>query len=153
MFAYLGDDIKLGVSAWTAPTNKNDSYSNDLVKHAVVSGKPVVQKMGQALDIQKLDFYCCEKFCDPQAELLKLKAAYKLSTPLPLVFGNGDFDAIKYTVEKLDVTTKRTTSSGKIVQFSASMDLVEATLMAGLSFSNTPAGIAAKAAINPLTRR
>ena len=152
LLGMLGN-IPLGGNVFTGPIGQEVKRKNDIVQHEVVSGKPVVQYMGQALDTKTLEFYFCETFCNPTAEWGKLYMAYQSRSPMALVLTGGPFTGLKYTVESLSDKTEATTRGGRISRISATMELLEAPLMSGLAFSLPSPATIARAVLNPLTRK
>jgi len=125
IFALLGD-IRIGDAVWTGPTGAKEARKATLVEHKVARGKPVVQDMGDELDGKKLEFFFDETFCEPMAELGRLQAAFQSRRPLALVAGDGSFAGVSWLVEAIDVTTLKTTPTGRPVRLKVSLDMKEA---------------------------
>lgn len=149
MFALLGK-IRIGVSAHTGPTASNEALKNDYAEHAVLEGKPVLQKMGEALDLRNLSFFFDETFCDPGAENAKLMAAHITQSPMPLVIGLSIYQGKSFVVEATTIEHQKTTPSGIVTRLEGKLKLKEAP--AGPPFLNAP-GRGAAALINPFIQR
>lgn len=155
---YLFGSIPFGVKALTGPSGHSIGRKNTFAQHGVTRGKPVLQDIGSELDTQTFDFFFSEEFCDPAAELIKLEAAFALKTPLALVLGDGTFAGLRYVVEGLDITIKKTDRRGGVVRVEASMTLLENPvanllgLISGIAKARAPALISV-AINNPLVRR
>lgn len=156
MFASLGP-IRIGVSAFTGPTQASEAEKTAFARHNVAEGKPVLQDRGDDLDTKKLRFFFDEAWCDPEAEMAKLRAARASRQPLPYVTGGGTYTGARYVVEGIDGDIKRTTAGGRIVRIDASMTLIEMPVrdLAGFAdiFARAAApGLAAAAGLNALVR-
>lgn len=154
---FLGD-IPMGSDDLTGPTAQSMSHKSTFATYDVARGKPVIQQVGEELDTQSFDFFFSEEFCDPQAELNKLKLAFSLRSPLPLLFASGGFIGQRYIVEALDVRVQKTNRSGRVVRVEASLKLIEAPvfdllrMLGGLARAAAP-GLARSASRNPTRRR
>jgi phage protein U len=125
IFAMLGD-MPIGNAAWTGPTAAGEKRKATLVEHKVARGKPVVQDMGDELDDKTLEFFFDETFCEPQAELSKLEAAFDRRRPLAYVGGDGSFNGVRWIMESLDVKTLKTTPMGRPVRIKVTATMKEA---------------------------
>lgn len=149
MFALLGN-IRIGVSAHTGPTASNEALKNDYAEHAVLEGKPVLQKMGEALDLRNLSFFFDETFCDPSAENAKLISAHKTQSPMALVMGLASYAGKSFVVESTSIEHQKTTPSGQITRLEGKLRLKEAS--GGSALSSGPArGL--RALVNPFIQR
>lgn len=148
MFAVFGG-ITLGLSHLTGPTGQSDKYANSYAKHDVIRGKPVLQEIGQELDIRELNFFFDEVFCDPETEWAKLSGIYQLKQAQPFASGTS-FDGRRYVVETLTRDVRKTTRrGGAVVRLEASMTLVESPVPDMLSFALGAARDAASAIGSP----
>lgn len=143
-------DINFGSDVLTAPTAFGEELSNSLPEHKVVRGKPVLQDTGEELDQRSFSFFFDETFCDPEAELAKLRAAHASREALALVPASGAYRGARYVAVSISPKIEKTREDGRVTRVSASMKLKEATgsRVAGPSLASS-----ALALINPLTRR
>lgn len=123
-FALLGD-IRIGDATWTGPTSAGEAKKAARPEHKVSRGKPVRQDMGDDLDTKKLEFFFDETFCDPQAELDRLMAAFDARRGLDYVGGDGSFTGVRWVIDAMDVKTLKTTPRGRPVRLKISLDMVE----------------------------
>lgn len=157
MFAFLGT-IRLGFKAMTGPTSASETEKSTFAKHNVAEGKPVLQDMGDELDTKKLAFFFDEGFCDPLDELDRLRSARASRQPLPFVPGDGNYTGARYIVESIEISTKRTTISGRVTRLEASLVLTESpvqdlTGLSGVLARGLAAGISALSGLNVQVRK
>lgn len=96
----------------------------DFAEHALIEGKPRLQFIGDQLDEYALEFTFHDYFCDPQAELVKLKQAKDGHKAMAFVLGNGDYKGYFVITELRHVLTQ-TSSDGTIIAMTANMTLRE----------------------------
>ncbi|SNY91457.1 Phage P2 GpU [Cohaesibacter sp. ES.047] len=154
VYAYLGD-FTLGQSnAMSGPKSDSQTWGNTIHEHKVVRGKPVPQYAGEELDKRTLEFFFDESFCDPQTEYARLKAARSSGSVMPFTSGHGDYDGTHYQITSISPVIEKTTSGGRIVRLSASIELLEVPSFAlSLRSAVSAVATAASAIINPLTRK
>ena len=156
--AFFLGSIPFGSNTMVGPTGENFNMRNTFAEYSVTRGKPVLHEIGEELDTQSLDFFFSEEFCSPASELAKLKAAFALKTPLPLVFGNGVYLNKRYVVDSLSGQILQRDTSGGIVRVEASMGLRESPvsgllgLISSIARGRAPA-IRSRASSNPNARR
>ena len=143
-------DISFGSDVLTGPTSFGEELTNSLPEHAVVRGKPVVQDTGEELDKRSFAFFFDETFCEPEAELAKLRAAHASRSALALVPASGAYRGKRFVVVSISPDIKKTRENGRVTRVSASMKLKEAT---GSAISGPAIASLAIALVNPLTRR
>jgi phage protein U len=125
IYALFGD-IRIGDAVWTGPVSASETRKAALVLHKVSRGKMPVQDHGDDNDHKELGFFFDETFCEPQAELGKLQAAFAGREALPLVSGDGAFDGVRWLIEDMSVETLKTTPAGRPVRIKVKLKLVEA---------------------------
>lgn len=122
MYAQLGDIIfegLKGITAWRAKS------AQVLAQHAVIDGKPRLQKTGDALDELTLDMTFHRVFCVPETELAKIKQHIADGSVLPLLTGLGELVG-NFTIAGMDTAINHTGPTGLIVSSSVSLNLLEA---------------------------
>lgn len=67
-------------------------HSVDYAEHKLIDGKPRLQWIADNLDEINVTLVFHTMFCDPTAELNKLKQAMTAHEPAALVFGNGEYN-------------------------------------------------------------
>lgn len=125
MLSVLWGSITLGVDHLTGPIAAQTKYKNTDVEHATARGKPQVQEIGQERDEQSFSFFFDETFCDVELQHARLLAAYRSRSSAPLVIPGAAFRGALWRIETLDVTTKATTASGRLVRIEASVTMKE----------------------------
>ncbi|MCJ7996061.1 phage tail protein [Rhizobium cremeum] len=156
---YLLGSIPLGIAPLTGPTAHDFSYANTFAQHATTRGKPALQEIGEELDARNITFFFSEEFCTPATELAKLKAAFLLKTPLPLVLGTGEYDGKRYVVETMSGAILKTNKSGAVVRVEATIGLLEDPVVGGVaslisSLAKTrAAGLSGNSSSNPEVRK
>ncbi len=146
----------MGSDALTGPVAQDVSAQNTFAQYDVARGKPVLHEVGEELGTQSFEFFFSEEFCDPEAELARLKHAFSTKTPLPLLTKLGVFSGVRYVVEGLEVSVKKTTASGRIVRLDATITLIEAPVNSLLGLATRLAQAVAPGlvgAVNPNIRR
>lgn len=86
MYAQLGDIIFDGR---LTPESKEYTKSASYAEHALIDGKPRLQKTGDALDEIKLVMHLHRSFCSPESEIAKLNSHMAAGTSLRYVTGTG----------------------------------------------------------------
>lgn len=150
MLGLFGTSI-IGTNHLTGPIADTESKSARFARHEPVRGKPVFQDLGDDANTKQLNFFFDEVFCNPEVELGKINLAYKTRIPMRLFIDLVGFEVNVFLIERLRVTTKKTTPSGRVVRVELQVDLIESTLdVTGLR--NAAAGLA-RAIRNPFIRR
>lgn len=108
------------------PTAQSERTTADYAEHARLQGKPILQWVGDGLDELSLEITLHASVGDPEAQLRELKLAMAAHEPLPYVLGSGDYRGI-YLITALDVTTRKTEGSGRLVAALVSLTLREYT--------------------------
>lgn len=122
MYCQLGDivfDGLKGIESWSVEGN-DASYG----EHALIDGKPRLQKTGDALEELSLSFRLHARFCNPQEELAKLNKAKTDGEILPLLMGDGRYIS-DYVVISAPYTVDHALSDGTIVQATVALSLKE----------------------------
>lgn len=123
MYAQLGDIIFEGLKGFTGYRAK---YAQQLAQHALIDGKPKLQKTGDALDELQVDMTFHRSFCNPESEIAKLKQYVLDGAILPLITGTGETVG-NFTVASMDVSVSHTGPSGLLVLSTVSVNLLEAS--------------------------
>ena len=134
----------------TGPTSDSEDKSARFARHDLVRGAPALQDLGDDAGRKQLSFFFDETFCNPEAELLKINAAFKGRIPVKLFFDLTGFEVGVFVIERLRIKRQKTSPSGRAVRISVDVDLVEST--GDTVPLAAPAGIG-RATINPTLRR
>ena len=121
MYAVLGD---IQFDLITYFDGFESTFSADYAEHAMIAGKPRLQYVGLALDEISIALAFHHLFCDPEAELAKLKEALANHQAMALVLGNGDYKGW-FVLTDVQATAQQTDTKGAIVALEASLTLRE----------------------------
>ncbi len=122
MYCQLGDIVFEGLKgfeAWSVDGNEA-SYS----EHALIDGKPRLQKTGDTLQELTLTFRLHAKFCNPAQELTQLEKAKTDGEILPLLMGDGTYVS-DYVIIAAPYTVDHALADGTIVQATVTLSLKE----------------------------
>ncbi|MDH4869807.1 hypothetical protein E8E91_03130 [Pseudomonas sp. BN515] len=108
------------------PSAQSERTTAEYAEHARLRGKPLLEWIGEGLDEVSLEITLHAAVGDPEAQLRRLKQAKSAHEPLPYVLGSGDYRGI-YLITALDVTTRKTEGSGRLVAASLNLTLREYT--------------------------
>ena len=138
------------------PSELVEDYSIDYVEHAVISGKPQVQVMGDSLDRMTLTIHGHDEVSDANAIYQSLKSMIRSKQSFPLLFASGEYLG-RYLSETLSITRINQTADGTIKEFEAELSLVESAGSFGgvfgiLSSLLSAPAIISKAIINPSSK-
>lgn len=87
MYAQLGDIVFDGLKGFSDYSNRK---SASIAQHAVIDGKPRLQKTGDMLDQITLGMLFHASFCVPEDEIAKIDTALMTGSILPLITGLGE---------------------------------------------------------------
>ncbi|MCZ2899151.1 phage tail protein [Burkholderia thailandensis] len=121
MFAVLGDipfDLVGYFDGFDA------TFGADYAEHALIDGKPRLQRIADRLDEIRIALSFHYRFCDPEAELAKLHTAQRAGRAMALVFGNGDYKGW-FVLTEVQATHKQSDPSGSVLALDASITLKE----------------------------
>lgn len=102
-------------------------FSANYAEHALIEGKPRLQRVGDNLDEFTWDMVFHAGFCQPELEMLKLRSAVAQNEALPLVFANGDYKGLFVPVDA-SVTSRQTMRDGTLIWVDARLTLREYVL-------------------------
>lgn len=128
MFAMLGPISFRLITYFEGVTNKQ---SWDYAKHDVIEGKPRLQFMGGALEEVTIDLLFHVSYCNPEAEMAKLRIAGTMHTALPFIYGSGQYVGM-FVVKQIQSTTRQTDKRGGLVSITAKVSLMEHGGLGGL---------------------
>ncbi|XLM22142.1 phage tail protein, partial [Chromobacterium piscinae] len=121
MFALLGD---VQFDLITYFDGFESQFGADYAEHALMEGKPRLQWMADKLDEIRIQLSFHSQYCDPEAELLKLRQALTDHQAMALVLGNGDYKGW-FVLTELQATSKQTDKAGTLIALEASITLRE----------------------------
>lgn len=121
MYAQLGDIVFEGVNSFSTLSDKRETV---YVEHALIQGKPLLQKVGENLTEFTFEISFHVGFCDPETEFKKLNDARHFGTIMPFIFGNG-FIHGTYVITTIDRSWNQTDKLGNIVSITCNITLKE----------------------------
>ncbi|MFA7505721.1 MAG: phage tail protein [Burkholderiaceae bacterium] len=121
MFAMLGP-ISFRLITYFEGLSNRRGY--DYARHEVIEGKPRLQWMGDDLEEVDIDLMFHVSYCNPEAELAKLKVAGSMHTALPLIYGSGQYVGM-FVIRTIRSTARQTNARGALVAVTARVSLVE----------------------------
>ena len=123
MFAILGE---VEFDLITYFDGLETRFGAEYAEHALITRKPRLQFVGDKLDEVKIDLVFHASYCDPEAELVRLRNALASHEALSLVLGNGDYKG-RFVITDLTATGRHTDTAGTLLAVEASVDLREFT--------------------------
>jgi phage protein U len=121
MFALLGD---VQFDLITYFDGFESEFGADFAEHTLIEGKPRLQFIGDKLDEIRIQLAFHQYYCDPEAELVKLKTALAGHQAMALVLGNGDYKGW-FVLTSVQATSKHTDKAGTLVALEAGITLRE----------------------------
>jgi len=100
------------------------SFGADYAEHALIEGKPRLQFIGDRLDERNWSLVFHAGFCDPEAELQKLRRLIASHGAAPLTFANGDHKGFFVPLEA-SVGFRQSSRDGTAIWIEASLKLRE----------------------------
>ncbi|QOK96819.1 phage tail protein [Ralstonia pseudosolanacearum] len=121
MFALLGD---VQFDLITYFDGFELQFGADFAEHALIEGKPRLQFVGDQLDEIRIQLAFHAYYCDPEAELAKLKKAVAAHQAMALVLGNGDYKGW-FVLTEAQATSTQTDKAGTLIALEANITLRE----------------------------
>ncbi|MEX3690084.1 phage tail protein [Paraburkholderia sp. BR14263] len=137
LYALLGD-VQFGLPAYF--TGSETRFGAEYAEHKLIDGKPRLQSTGDKLDEITWNVVFHAGFCDPEAELQKLRKLIASHTAAPLHFANGDYKGT-FVATDCTVTTRQTMRDGTLVWLEGTVSLkeyVEPPVLVEQTASQTP---------------
>lgn len=123
MFAILGE---VEFDLITYFDGLETRFGAEYAEHALIARKPRLQFVGDKLDEVKIDLVFHASYCDPEAELVRLRNALASHAALSLVLGNGDYKG-RFVIADLTAIGRHTDTAGTLLAVEASVELREFT--------------------------
>lgn len=101
-------------------------FGADYAEHPLIGRKPRLQQVGDQLDEIRIDLVFHAAYCDPVAELARLRQAMASHDARSLVLGNGDYKG-RFVISGLTATVRQTDNAGTLLALEASLQLREYT--------------------------
>lgn len=135
-FALLGD---VQFELITYFDGLDGKFGVDYAEHARIEGKPRLQRVGDKLDEWSLKLKFHQTYCDPEAELIKLKDAMRTYTPASFVLATGSYKG-DFVITDMSLNSEQTTKEGALISATVDVTLREAVGLPGVKARpNAPA--------------
>lgn len=121
MYAVLGD---VQFELITYFDGMEAQFGVEYAEHPVIGGKPRLQWVGDKLDEFSLDLTFHMSYCDPEAELLKLREAMLARQARQFVLGNGAYKGW-FVITDVKATSRQTDKAGGLIALDANVTLRE----------------------------
>lgn len=121
MYAQLGSTRFEGLKGFSSFSK---SVESSLAEHALIDGKPRLQRIGDGLVNIDFGMVLHQRFTTPAADLSTLETARANGDILPLVSGSGDFLG-NFVIRSLSHNTVQQADDGSIIECEVSVSLIE----------------------------
>lgn len=121
MLAQLGD-IKF--TSVISPTSQDRSTAAVYAEHALIDGKPRLQRLGDALDKITMVMKFHTSFCDPEEKISQLKNHLLAGDTLEYINGAGDLLG-DFLVVSMKETPVQLADSGRYIEVDVEVQLIE----------------------------
>lgn len=121
MYAQLGNIIFTPVKGFTDVSVTSET---NLVEHALIDGKPKIQRVGTNLETMEITILFDVAFCTPQSEVDALNSSREAGEVMPLVMGSGRFVG-NYVIKSVQQTKVHEATDGTLLQAEVSLSLME----------------------------
>lgn len=121
MYAILGDIRFEGYKGFADFSATNETV---LSEHAVIEGKPRLQKTGEKLEEITLKFLLHSLYTNPEADLETLQTYRREARVVPFVSGSG-YNYGDYAVKSISRTLTQTDNDGNIIGIEVEVSLIE----------------------------
>lgn len=146
-YAVLGD-LQFELLAYFS--GMEGRFGADYAEHARIEGKPRLQWIGDKLDEWSIKLKFHNGYCDPEAELARLREAQSSHAVLPFVLANGDYKG-EFVITEVSVTSEQTDRQGQLTALDATVSIKEFVAPGGAAQSwRQPAASAVQQADKPL---
>lgn len=107
-----------------SPSALSKTKSAVYAEHALIEGKPVLQRLGDGLDTVDLSIHFHSRFCNPEQELDRLYALQAISDGLPFLTGEGRYLGL-YVITDIGKTIEQAGVGGHIISVRVDVKLKE----------------------------
>jgi phage protein U len=121
MYAQLGDIRFEGLFGFDTFKGKR---AQSLAQHALIDGKPRLQKTGDQLEEIQIDIQLHSRFCDPESVIAQLHSACAGGQIMPLITGAGEFVG-DFTISEVGRALNHLDPRGRIIWARVGVNLIE----------------------------
>jgi phage protein U len=128
MYAQLGTIIFEGLNGFDTFDRTRET---DYAEHALIDGKPRVQRIGEKLETIAITLSLHASFCNPQEQINAFDAYRANGDVLPLLNGSGDYLG-QYILKRVTESAQHLTPDGRTFWSKVTLDLAEYNDAGGL---------------------
>lgn len=121
MFAQLGNLIFENLNSFS---DFSQAGSALYAEHALIDGKPILQRTGSSLNEINLSIRFHALFCNPKDQLDSLKAFRNDGEILPLLWGNGNVEG-DFVITEINETIENCDPTGTVISYLVNFILKE----------------------------
>lgn len=121
MYAQLGNIQFTPVKGFTSMSSSSET---NLAEHALIEGKPKLQRIGTNLTTIDISMMFDISFCDPQTEIDALNSSRESAEVMPLIMGDGRFVG-NFVIKTVSDTPMNSAADGKVLQSEVTVSLLE----------------------------
>jgi phage protein U len=129
MYAQLGNIVFNGLRGFDTFQSTRES---NLAQHAVIDGKPKLQRIGTNLEQVTLSIQFHASFCNPETEYSALDSAREAGEILPLLLGSGEFVG-NFAIQSIGKDIEELDHVGNIKNLRVQVSLIEAVVTDALA--------------------
>ncbi len=121
MYAQLGPIQFTPIKGFSSVSATRET---NLVEHALIEGKPKLQRVGTNLTTLEISMLLDAAFCDPQTEIDALNNSRELAEVMPLIMGDG-LVVGNFVIRSVSDNQLNHTKEGTLAQAEVTVSLVE----------------------------
>jgi len=121
LYAVLGE-TELEVIQWL--DGFEAKFAAEWPEQGLIGGKSLIQHTGFKPDEVRIDVLLHAQWCDPGAELVRLKARLDAAEPMAFVLGTGEYRGV-FVLTDIETTTRQTDGAGALIALEARLTLKE----------------------------
>ncbi|TAD90965.1 MAG: phage tail protein [Alphaproteobacteria bacterium] len=106
--------------------------AEQVAEHALAGGAPLLQSIGPSLDSLSVEITLDRAWCDPSAELDRLRRQLRSRAAQPLVYGNGLYRG-RFVLLEIQSDTVLTTQTGSVERMDLSLKLRQSVEPPGIA--------------------
>lgn len=121
LYAVLGE-TELEVIQWL--DGFEAKFAAEWPEQGLIGRKSLIQHTGFKPDEVRIDVLLHAQWCDPGAELVRLKARLDAAEPMAFVLGTGEYRGV-FVLTDIETTTRQTDGAGALMALEARLTLKE----------------------------
>lgn len=133
MYAQLGSIQFTPIKGFTGMSS---TLETNFAEHALIEGKPKLQRIGTNLTAIEVTILLDISFCEPQSEINALNSSRESAEVMPLIMGDGRFVG-NFVIQTVSDTPMHSAGNGRVLQSEVTLSLLEyANANSELSFAS-----------------